>query len=61
MIAAYRQPDRAKDRELMENLIAPLSHGVPVALSEAITLGKTLKKRADDVLGLRPTSTALAR
>ena len=45
----------------MENLIAPLSHGVPVALSEAITLGKTLKKRADDVLGLRPTSTALAR
>jgi transposase len=50
MIGAYRQPDRAKGRELMVKLIDSISHGVPTALSELVTLGRTLKKRADDVL-----------
>jgi hypothetical protein len=50
MIAAYRHPDRTKGRELMENLIGSVSAGVPAALSEVITLGRTLKKRAVDVL-----------
>jgi transposase len=50
MIAAYREPDRTKGRELMQKLIDSLSHGVPAALSEIITLGRTLKKRAADVL-----------
>jgi transposase len=50
MIAAYREPDRTKGRELMSKLIESLSHGVPAALSEVITLGRTLKKRAADVL-----------
>ena len=50
MIAAYRQPDRTKGRELMEKLIASISHGVPAALTEIITLGRTLNKRAVDVL-----------
>jgi transposase len=50
MIAAYREPDRTKGRELMAKLIASVSHGVPAALSEVITLGRTLKKRAADVL-----------
>jgi transposase len=50
MIAAYREPDRAKGRELMVKLIESVSHGVPAALSEVVTLGRTLKKRADDVL-----------
>jgi transposase len=50
MIAAYRDPDRAKGRELMHTLIASLSHGVPAALHELITLGRTLTKRAADVL-----------
>ncbi|QSR30225.1 ISL3 family transposase [Nocardioides sp. S5] len=50
MVAAYRQPDRAKGRELMCKLIESISHGVPAALSELVTLGRTLKKRADDVL-----------
>ena len=50
MIAAYREPDRATGRELMTTLIASLSTGVPAALSEVITLGRTLKKRAADVL-----------
>jgi transposase len=50
MIAAYRQPDRAQGRQLMTNLIASLSRGVPAELSEASTLGRTLNKRAADVL-----------
>ncbi len=50
MIAAYRHPDRKTGRELMVKLIASLSHGVPDALGELVTLGRTLKKRADDVL-----------
>ena len=50
MIAAYRQPDRAKGRDLMAKLIESISQGVPEVLSEVVTLGRTLKKRADDVL-----------
>jgi transposase len=50
MIAAYREPDRAKGRGLMSKLIDSVSQGVPSVLSEVITLGRTLKKRAVDVL-----------
>ena len=50
MIAAYREQDRRRGRELMVKLIDSVSHGVPKALTEVITLGRTLKKRADDVL-----------
>lgn len=50
MIAAYREPDRTRGRQLMTALIASLSHGVPAALTELVTLGRTLKKRAEDVL-----------
>ena len=50
MIAAYREPDRQRGRDLMSKLIASVSNGVPTALSEVITLGRTLKKRAADVL-----------
>ena len=50
MIAAYRDPDRAKGRQLMTRLIAPVSHDVPAALTEVVTLGRTLKKRAADIL-----------
>jgi len=57
MIAAYREPDRTKGRQLMTRLIASISHDVPAALSEVITLGRTLKNRAADVLASfdRPT------
>ena len=34
----------------MTALIASVSHGVPAALTELRTLGRTLKKRAEDVL-----------
>lgn len=50
MIAAYREPDRVKARDLMVKLIESVSQGVPKALTEIITLGRTLKKRAADVL-----------
>jgi transposase len=49
MIAAYRQPDRAKGRAVMEQLIASINSAAPEALREVITLGRTLKKRAADI------------
>ena len=50
MIAAYREPEPAKGRARMAKFIASISAGVPGALREVITLGRTLKKRAADVL-----------
>lgn len=50
MIAAYRHPDRAHGRRLMQAVVDDLSAGVPAALTELRRLGRTLKKRAVDVL-----------
>ena len=50
IIAAYRHPDRPTGRAMMTKLIASVSHGVPTGLAEVTTLGRTLKKRAADVL-----------
>ena len=50
MVAAYREPDPAKGRALMQALINAISSGVPAALTEVIVLGRTLKKRVADVL-----------
>jgi transposase len=50
MITAYREPDRTRGRNLMQRLIDGVAYGAPAALSEVITLGRTLKKRAADVL-----------
>jgi transposase len=50
MIEAYRHEHRGRGRELMVKLIESISAGVPKALVEVVTLGRTLKKRADDVL-----------
>ena len=44
MIAAYREPDRRRGRQLMATLIDSLSHGVPAALTEVVTLGRTLEQ-----------------
>ncbi|GLW98907.1 ISL3 family transposase [Microtetraspora sp. NBRC 16547] len=49
-IAAYRHPDPKRGRELMTELLESVSHGVPDALVEIISLGRTLKKWAVDVL-----------
>jgi transposase len=50
MISAYRAPDRAAGKRLMQQLIDSLSKGVPRALTEVTTLGRTLGRRAPDVL-----------
>lgn len=59
LITAYRESDRVKGRELMQAVIDSLSTGVPSTLTELITLGRTLKKRAADVLAYfdRPGSS----
>jgi len=50
MITAYREPDRTRGRALMTKLIESLTEGVPPALTELLTLGRTLTTRAADVL-----------
>ncbi len=50
MIAAYRHEDRRRGRELTVKLIDTIGTDVPNALVEVTTLGRTLKKRAADVL-----------
>lgn len=50
MIDAYRTEDRAAGKTKMRQIITSLSADVPAALVELRTLGRTLKKRAADVL-----------
>ena len=50
MIAAYREPDRTRGQKLMSALVESVSQGVPAALTEIRKLGRTLKRRAADVL-----------
>src|SRR5699024_655970 len=50
MVAAYREPDRAQGKQIMQKVITKLSRAVPKALTELTTLGRTLKNRAEDIL-----------
>ncbi len=50
MIAAYRQPDRGLGKAAMAAVIDSLRTGIPEALRELVTLGRTLTKRTADVL-----------
>ena len=50
MIVAYRHPDRRQAREQMSSVIDALTTGVPEALVELRKLGRTLSRRAEDVL-----------
>ena len=50
LIQAYRHQVPARRKELMTALIGSISTGVPAALVEVTKLGRTLKKRAADVL-----------
>jgi transposase len=50
MIATYREPDKTVARTRMERLIDSVSAGVPTTLTEVARLGRTLKKRAVDIL-----------
>jgi transposase len=50
IVAAYRHPDRRAGKALLTQVIDSTSHGVPTLLSELTTLGRTLKRRAADML-----------
>lgn len=50
MVAAYRHQDHRQGREQMVKLIDSTSNKVPKALTEVTTLGRTLTKRATDIL-----------
>ena len=50
MVAAYRDSDRKHGKTRMQKLIDTLSAKVPAALVEIRTLGRTMKKRAGDIL-----------
>lgn len=51
LMAAYRHPDRAAGRTTeARSVIAALTDGVPKALVELRRLGRTLTRRAEDVL-----------
>lgn len=50
MITAYRHPNRAQGRAITTVVIDSLARGVPTALSELVTLGRTLRQRSADVL-----------
>ena len=49
-IPGYHELDRVHGRELMTKVIDGLNHGLPQPLTELHTHGRTLKKRAIDVL-----------
>lgn len=50
IVAAYREPDKNKAKEMMRAVIDAVSSGVPAALTEIRRLGRTLKQRAADIL-----------
>lgn len=50
IITAYRNRDRRAGKSELAAVIQAISHGVPAALTELVTLGRTLKRRAPDVL-----------
>lgn len=50
MIDAYREPDRKQGRQLMQAVIDSVAAGVPAALVEVRKLGRTLNRRAGDIL-----------
>lgn len=50
VVAAYREPDKKKAKQMMRAVIDAVSAGVPAALVEIRKLGHILKQRALDVL-----------
>jgi transposase len=50
IVAAYRDPDRVAAKTALADVITELRAGVPKPLTELIRLGRTLARRAADVL-----------
>ena len=49
-VAAYRHKKPGKGKKIFERVISQLAAGVPKDLPELVTLGRTIKKRAGDIL-----------
>jgi len=50
IVAAYREPDKTRGKQMMQAVIDAVNGGVPATLIEIRRLGRTLKQRAADVL-----------
>lgn len=50
IVAAYREPNKTRGKQLMQAVIDAVTTGVPAALVEVRRFGRTLKQRAADVL-----------
>ena len=50
IVAAYREPNKTRGKQLMQAVIDAVTTGVPAALTEIRRLGRTLKQRVADVL-----------
>lgn len=50
IMAAYRHPNRNQAKHDLKVVIDSISTGVPDELAELRTLGRTMKRRADDIL-----------
>jgi transposase len=50
IVTAYRNPDRAAAKTSLTKVIKMIGRGVPGQLPEFATLGRTLTRRAGDVL-----------
>jgi transposase len=50
IVGAYRSADRSAAKAALAKLIDSIGKGVPTALTELATLGRTLNRRATDVL-----------
>ena len=50
IVAAYREPDKKKAKEMMQSMIDAITTGVPAALVEIRKLGRTMTQRAVDIL-----------
>jgi transposase len=50
IVAAYRDPNRTTGKTELAKIITAIGAAVPATLTELITLGRTLKRRAADVL-----------
>ena len=50
IVAAYRNPSRLEGKKQLQEVIASLSRGVPKRLTELVSLGRTFKRRAADIL-----------
>lgn len=50
IVAAYREPDKKKAKQMMHAAIDAITTGVPAALVEIRRLGRTMGQRAADIL-----------